>query len=335
MAGLARLYSLREDSETVAAVQKATLETREFGLEPDPALFGSADWWAAIESGRLPNHEIEGMISKVYWGSMNDWPEFEITAATGETTTWTRLGDHTRYVEGLQVRLSYVDQSFKREVLGSHTTNHVVEVWVEESLVRSSRYAPGPAFTDAPWKDRGYLDRLRGRLEAAGAELEPGLTETEVSQIESEFGFAFPPDLRHVLQTMLPTADRFPDWRNGGQTSLRERLSWPEEGLCFDVEHNDFWLEDWGARPRSLEDALATARDHIRRAPTLIPFYAHRYIPAEPVGDGNPVLSVYQADIIYYGSDLPTYFAAEFGLDPPSWAISKPREIRFWSRLVS
>jgi hypothetical protein len=67
----------------------------------------------------------------------------------------------------------------------------------------------------------------------------------------------------------------------------------------------------------------------------LIPVYAHRYVSAEPHGDGNAVLSVYQTDIICYGADLPSYFVAEFGLEPPWWAFGTPRPVHLWDRLVS
>jgi len=40
-----------------------------------------------------------------------------------------------------------------------------------------------------------------------------------------------------------------------------------------------------------------------------IPVYSHRYLPSEPKATGNPVLSVHQTDIIYYGNDLASYFS--------------------------
>ncbi len=49
----ATVYALRDDIETIASIQRATLETEEYGLEPEPALFGSADRWAAIDRADL------------------------------------------------------------------------------------------------------------------------------------------------------------------------------------------------------------------------------------------------------------------------------------------
>lgn len=39
----------------------------------------------------------------------------------------------------------------------------------------------------------------------------------------------------------------------------------------------------------------------------------HRYLLASPCEAGNPVLSIYQSDIIIYGVDLHDYFLTEFG----------------------
>jgi hypothetical protein len=46
--------------------------------------------------------------------------------------------------------------------------------------------------------------------------------------------------------------------------------------------------------------------------PALVPVYKHRYLPTMPSESGNPVLSVVQTDIIYYGNDLLDWFDYEF-----------------------
>ena len=37
----------------------------------------------------------------------------------------------------------------------------------------------------------------------------------------------------------------------------------------------------------------------------MIPVYAHRYLPAGRGTHGHPVLSIWQTDIIVYGTDTP------------------------------
>ncbi len=161
-------------------------------------------------------------------------------------------------------------------------------------------------------------------------EFAPGLTDAEIVAVEGRFGFQFPPDLREFLQTALPCGQGFPNWRSGEGASLHEQLALPVEGICFDVEHNGFWLPEWGPRPGPLEEALRRTRELVADAPVLIPLYEHRFIPAEPHLPGNPVLSVHQTDIIHYGSDLRDYWRREFHLAREDRWPDAVRSIRFW-----
>ena len=107
--------------------------------------------------------------------------------------------------------------------------------------------------------------------------------------------------------------------------------------MCFDIEHNTFWLEEWGQKPDDLKAAFEVARHVFLQAPTLIPICSHRYIPATPHEAGNPVFSVYQTDIIYYGTDLLDYLQNEFKyyFGRKEYTINgQPREIPFWSMLA-
>jgi hypothetical protein len=159
-------------------------------------------------------------------------------------------------------------------------------------------------------------------------EFDAGLTDAEVAAAESLFGFRFPPDLRGFLQTALPRGPQFPDWRSGDEAGLRDWLGLPRQGVLFDIEHNGFWLDMWGPRPDTLEEALRVTGELVAAAPRLIPIYMHRMMPDEPHKAGNPVFSVHQTDIIHYGLDLADYLRREFGL--PGREPWPERPIRFW-----
>lgn len=81
-------------------------------------------------------------------------------------------------------------------------------------------------------------------LEEAGVEFAGGLTESEVERAEAAYGFRFPPDLRAFITHALPVSRGWPDWRDVESDEVRRMMSWPSEGVCFDVEHNDFWPSD-------------------------------------------------------------------------------------------
>src|SRR5207248_328250 len=100
-------------------------------------------------------------------------------------------------------------------------------------------------------------------------------------------GFAFPPDLREFLSFALPISTGWVDWRHGNRSEIALKLSGPLAGICFDIQHSDFWLNSWGEKPEALDEAFHRARAAVDAAPRLIPIYGHRYIPDRPHEVGN------------------------------------------------
>jgi hypothetical protein len=137
------VYDLRTDGRRIESAKN---------IAPDPATYGSEEWWSALDTPALPLHRIEGRLAHVYWASMGDWPEFALADAAGAVTTWTRMGDVSRYVEGLNAAVEYVIVSFKdpfpipgMETLGLPDEHpDIVRVFVEASDLRSDPRAPGP-----------------------------------------------------------------------------------------------------------------------------------------------------------------------------------------------
>jgi hypothetical protein len=188
------------------------------------------------------------------------------------------------------------------------------------------------------WEE--LIEQLRGQPYQFGViapgspvhaiEFDAGLTDAEVIAIETRFAFRFPPDLREFLQLALPRGLRFPDWRSAEESMLRNWLDIPRDGILFDVEHNGFWLEEWGPRPRTLAEARYRVNELVAAAPKLIPVYGHRMIPDDPHESGNPVFSVHQTDIIHYGFDLADYLRHGFQLPGREPWPDQVRAIRFW-----
>jgi len=181
------------------------------------------------------------------------------------------------------------------------------------------------------------LDFYKTTLEKAGVIFESGLNGTEILAAEQFYNFIFPPDLREFLMFALPVSRRWINWRQIGSEEIKAAFDHVYGGIYFDIEMNNFWLKEWGDKPSDLSDAIAIAKDKIDDAPKLIPISGHRYIPANPSESGNPVFSVMQTDIIYYGSDLWNYFENEFYyyFQKPEYQIKEPvKQIEFWSNLV-
>ncbi len=171
-------------------------------------------------------------------------------------------------------------------------------------------------------------DFMRERL-TEGRLWAEGYTQSELDAAQEKYDLVFPPDLVTLFRDRRPVLGW--DWRTD-EKHIRQMLGWPFESILFDVE-NGLWWPDWGASPEVPAARAEALAEILRNAPKLIPLFGHRYLPAEPHEAGNPVFSVYQTDVIYYGTDLDDYFEREFNhQDRP---LPQPtKRIRFWSDLV-
>jgi len=153
--------------------------------------------------------------------------------------------------------------------------------------------------------------------------------------VEARFGFDFSPDHRDFLSLAVPQGEGWIDWR-GNAGTIEDALSWPAEGVMFDVEENAFWPPSWGDAPHSRPERLRRAREQIAKWPTLVPLYGHRYMPASPASAGSPVFSVWQTDVIVYGRDLLDYVQHEFGRGKAAHSLAgmDPRCCTPWSLLA-
>lgn len=192
------------------------------------------------------------------------------------------------------------------------------------------------------------MENIVETMKKSGVKFDVGLTQEEIVKIESKFGFQFPPDLKLFYQTALPISANkdkgealFSPWRHAlHDETASQKISnfkeWVFEGILFDIVNNNFWMKGWGDTPSDSLKQHEIARQHFDAAPFLIPIYQHRCMPAFPVETGNPVFSIWQTDIIYFGLDLTDYLQQEFKL-PISAQQSKssvPKRIEFWSEMI-
>jgi hypothetical protein len=128
------IYRLQNDADEIRKVQETTRTSDKWGIESTHGLFGSAEWWQHIRYGTLPIHHLKGTISRVYMGSMNDWPEFTMRSETGEESSWSRYAKEPEfgafYVVGRRIEIDYVVQYLRSD--GSED-KIPVEIRVEEN----------------------------------------------------------------------------------------------------------------------------------------------------------------------------------------------------------
>ncbi|WP_459195696.1 hypothetical protein [Wukongibacter baidiensis] len=178
---------------------------------------------------------------------------------------------------------------------------------------------------------------LISKLKKEGIVFEKGLSNAEICRIEDMYGVKFPPDLSLFLNKAFPVSNSFVNWRDTSEENvkrIKSRLNWPLEGIIFDIENNSFWYEGWGKKPNDIDEAIGICKDKFEKVPRLIPICSHRYIPSEPHEEGNPIFSIYQTDIVYYGEDLISYLKVEFRLKKyEAIKLEKIKYIDFWSEL--
>ncbi|MFJ4985105.1 hypothetical protein ACIP9H_15025 [Streptomyces sp. NPDC088732] len=188
------------------------------------------------------------------------------------------------------------------------------------------------------------VEAARRLKQADCCEIEPGLSDNEFERIEAEYGFQFADDHRAFLAAGLPVysppeegdtwANPWPDWRNGDPSDLRSHVAWPTRGVMISVEEG-YWRAEWGARPAQQQVARAVAERHLAVAPRLAPLYAHRFLPAARGTYGQPILSIWGTDIMYYGMDLAHYIEQEFNEDAErDWSWKPKATVSFWRDFV-
>ncbi|KFK32792.1 hypothetical protein AALP_AA6G289000 [Arabis alpina] len=147
--------------------------------------------------------------------------------------------------------------------------------------IRPSVKPPSPVYSKTTIK---HLKSL------TGLHISTGLTNHEISAVESSLGFSFPLDLRSILQLGLPIGPHFPNWRTG---STRNHLRLPLLHLSNLVARNGFWVDSWGTRPGSDGEALSLVKKLMEIAPVLVPVYGDFYVPSTtPNLAGNPVIQI-------------------------------------------
>lgn len=127
-----KVYDLSTDYEAISMVQDATLNTKDFGILPEVALYGSSKWWDAINDGRITTYKIEGVISRLFMSGHNDWPQFEIDSR-GVKTQWTRLGENELYKEGREITLDYVIQKLRKQWEGAPEQKEILRIFIKKN----------------------------------------------------------------------------------------------------------------------------------------------------------------------------------------------------------
>lgn len=130
------VYHLQQDTEAIARMQRASLDSGPIGLRITHGLIGSPDWWSKIESESLALQTIRGKVSGFWPGQLGDGPaEFELQTSHGECSKWLcelpPLQAKKEFCIGHIVEVAFVEQELKHALEGQ---GHETKVTVSISL---------------------------------------------------------------------------------------------------------------------------------------------------------------------------------------------------------
>lgn len=175
--------------------------------------------------------------------------------------------------------------------------------------------------------------QLINKLESKGVEFEIGLSNDEIKRIEEVFNIEFPKELKELYKIALPISKGFYNWRNFDDKNVKfinEVIKRPIKDI-YELADGVYWCDEWGEEPNNESEKI---RNLLKKAPKLIPIYAHRYMPQVNMKN-IPIFSIHDTDIICYGENLSSYLKIEFGYKNQSDIdYEKLNYIPFWSDLL-
>ncbi|CAN7095975.1 uncharacterized protein LOC103842456 [Brassica rapa] len=198
--------------------------------------------------------------------------------------------------------------------------------YITTDPIRSSVKPPIPVYC------KTTINHLKS---LTGLDVSPGLTNQEISAVESSIGISFPLDLRSILQTGLPVGTKFPNWRSGStRNNLLLLFNLPLLHVSKLVVRNGFWVDSWGTRPGSDAEALSLVKKFVEFAPVLVPVYENFYVPSTtPNLAGNPVFRIDGDGVTVLSCDVAGFLQGLNGSDEirDSGGSRRRRRVEFWT----
>ena len=163
-----------------------------------------------------------------------------------------------------------------------------------------------------------YNNLMIERLKKSGLRFDRGLSDTEIKEIETTFGFRFPKEIASFLSCAYPVGCDFFDYRDISQKNIDKFYDFQKkikESFEFDIANNaaslQAMLKEFLGEFTDVENFKKAVMKSLESSPKLIPFFAHRCFFDGM--DNMPIISFWQAvDTIIYGYDFEDYLEAEF-----------------------
>jgi hypothetical protein len=102
------VYDLKQDQVLLRQIREASLSSGSLGVAiGDSGIVGSAEWWEAVEAGKLPITKFVGTIRSVDGGPMGDTPTVRIDGER-ETKSWIAWAGFDRALLGKWIEVEFI-----------------------------------------------------------------------------------------------------------------------------------------------------------------------------------------------------------------------------------
>lgn len=123
------VYDLRRDHTLLEQIRNASLSSGNLGASMENGIVGSAEWWAAVDSGKVLIEPFTGTILRVDCGPMGDSAIIRIQGEE-ELKSWMAWEGFEDSLVGKQVDIRYARVPPKRPIRPGFVINLLVQVRV-------------------------------------------------------------------------------------------------------------------------------------------------------------------------------------------------------------
>ena len=180
------------------------------------------------------------------------------------------------------------------------------------------------------------MDQIKRMLIEKKIKISNGMSEKEIKKVEKIYQIVFPKDYKEMLKEFVLDCNNWRDISEKNISYLKDKINAPIEGIIFDIENNGFWMNEFGNKPKNIQERVNIFLKYIEKnnIPKLIPILNNTYMICDENSE-YPIVSVIQKDIIILSNNLINYFEQKLNISKQNELYFRNIKIPFWSNIIN
>ena len=180
------------------------------------------------------------------------------------------------------------------------------------------------------------MDQIKRMLIEKKIKISNGMSEKEIKKVEKIYQIVFPKDYKEILKEFVLDCNNWRDISEKNISYLKDKINAPIEGIIFDIENNGFWMNEFGNKPKNIQERVNIFLKYIEKnnIPKLIPILNNTYMICDENSE-YPIVSVIQKDIIILSNNLINYFEQKLNISKQNELYFRNIKIPFWSNIIN